>query len=429
MFLTNDSNITPKIAPRLAIYSQDGFGLGHMRRTSAIATHLLARCPEGSALTLSDSPLGQFFPIAANHDYLKLPSIVKDGPGKWRPARLPLSFHQVQEMRKDLIATATTHFKPDIFLVDHMPHGSMGELLPTLKMLKRNQPETKIVLGLRDILDAPTVVEERWHQEGAYAAVEEFYDCVLVYGMHQIFDMVTQYRFPSAIRKRFQYCGYICPPITTRKQLYIDQHADQSEKKRIVVMAGGGADAYPMMAGVLDALPAVLSELPCHTLLITGPFMPDEDRSELQRRASNLPVSVVTSVEDTYSFIRHADLIIAMAGYNTSVEILQSNRPAILIPRRGPSAEQRMRANFFAEKQWVSMVDPDHLNDNRLGAVILANLNRTSGPDLPIKPDLEGITESANQLLALMPPPLHLNGQPYTNGRSYLNSMEHKAAA
>jgi predicted glycosyltransferase len=99
MFMANGFESNIAVAPRLAIYSQDGFGLGHMRRTSAIAAQLLGICPAGCALTLSDSPLGQFFPIAANHDYLKLPSIVKEGPGKWRPARLPLSFQVVQEMR------------------------------------------------------------------------------------------------------------------------------------------------------------------------------------------------------------------------------------------------------------------------------------------------------------------------------------------
>jgi predicted glycosyltransferase len=53
------------------------------------------------------------------------------------------------------------HFQPDILLVDHMPHGAMGELLPALAALKAAHAKTKIVLGLRVILDAPGIVQHR----------------------------------------------------------------------------------------------------------------------------------------------------------------------------------------------------------------------------------------------------------------------------
>jgi len=69
---------------RIAIYSQDGFGLGHMQRTCSIAWEIYRLRPEASILTFSDSQLGQFFPISPHHDYIKLPSIAKDSPGKWQ---------------------------------------------------------------------------------------------------------------------------------------------------------------------------------------------------------------------------------------------------------------------------------------------------------------------------------------------------------
>ena len=36
---------------------------------------------DGSVLTISDSPLGTLLRDVPNHDYLKLPAIVKAGPG------------------------------------------------------------------------------------------------------------------------------------------------------------------------------------------------------------------------------------------------------------------------------------------------------------------------------------------------------------
>lgn len=405
--MNSTNGITPHraTAPRLLIYSQDGLGLGHMRRTSAIASYLLDICADGCALTLSDSPLGQFFPTAVNHDYLKLPSIIKDGPGQWRPTRLPLAFSRIQQMRQELILTAAVHFQPNLVLVDHMPHGTLGELLPMLKVLRYQHPTTKIVLGLRDILDAPQVVTERWQMEGAYSALEEFYDMVLIYGMREIFDMGIHYHFPQTVSRRFRYCGYVCPPHTTRKQQALPDTVNRDPSvgtKVIVVMAGGGADAYPMMSATLDALPQVCADQNCHCLLITGPFMPPELRLDLQQRAAKLPSTVLPSVEDTYSYLQRADLIIAMAGYNTTVEILQTGKRAILIPRRGPSAEQRMRAQLFAGEQWVTMRDPDDINIASFAAQIVAHLNQVERPVLQSTPDLQGVEQSTHYLLSLL---------------------------
>ena len=93
---------TDPSAPRLLIYSQDGLGLGHLRRTTLLAGEFLAACPEGSVLTISDSPLGQFFSAAAGHDYLKLPSIRKvRAGGLAHRSSLSSPFQDVLELRRE----------------------------------------------------------------------------------------------------------------------------------------------------------------------------------------------------------------------------------------------------------------------------------------------------------------------------------------
>ena len=66
---------------RIAIYSQDGFGRGHMQRTCSRAWEIYHLRAEASILTFSDSQLSQFFPISPHHNNIKLPSIAKDSPG------------------------------------------------------------------------------------------------------------------------------------------------------------------------------------------------------------------------------------------------------------------------------------------------------------------------------------------------------------
>lgn len=391
--------------PHVVIYSQDGLGLGHMRRTSSIVCQFLKIMPDASALTLSDSQLGQFFGLVRNHDYIKLPSIVKDGPGAWRASNLPLSFPDVHVMRREIISSTLLSFMPDIILVDHMPHGAMGELIPAFEALKAAGACTKIILGLRDILDDPDVIQERWMLEGAYEALHRYYDQILVYGMRDVFDVAAQYQFPSEIAEKVHYCGYVCTPAKPRYAEKVRSQSlpkEQANTKLIVSMAGGGADAYPMMSALLEAFPAVQAQQPSVLVLITGPFMPPVLRHDLETRARGLPVKVKMSVNDSLSYLKAADLIVAMAGYNTTIEILSSGKRAILIPRAGPSAEQRTRARLFSERGWVEFINPEELDPINVAGRIVASLHGQPALAARSVPNLGGVSDAAEHLLTIL---------------------------
>ena len=335
-------------------------------------------------LTISDSPLGRFFEHAPRQDYLKLPSLVKSGPGSWDPLSLPIPTDEILALRRSLIMCAATSFQPDILLVDHMPHGARGELLPTLDAL--GKAGTKLVLGLRDILDAPHVVRRRWRAEGAYAAVEEHYDLALVYGSRAVFDVARRYSWSAAAAEVLEYCGYVCAPLDDHRSKPVRVQVLPGEGRLVVAMAGGGADAYPLMLALLDGLDRVRASEPCALIIITGPFMPVAQRRDLAMRAQGLPVKVRTSVKDMPSYIAAADVVVSMAGYNTTAEVLRMGKPAVLVPRVGPSAEQRMRARLFAERGWVQLVDPDDLSPSTIADAVLHALappaRRTDSPDL-----------------------------------------------
>lgn len=406
-------------SPRLMVYSQDGLGLGHQRRTSLLADEFLRADPGGSVLTLSDSPIGRFFDTRSGHDYMKLPSIRKIGPGNWSPVTLSMPFADVLALRKQVIRTAALTFGPDVLLVDHMPHGAMGELVPTLEALEHTG--TRVVLGLRDILDAPATVRRRWRLEGALEAVERYFDDVLVYGSRDVFDVATEYAWPAHLAGRLRYCGYVCaPPSSTGarevRRRYLESHqADHL----VVAMAGGGADAYPLFEALLRATPYLRDTRRIVVVLVTGPFLPEDERARLGRLAAELPVDVVPVVNDSASYLAAADLVVAMAGYNTTAEILSLGANALLVPRPGPSAEQQMRAGSFASRGWVRWVRPDALSAQTLAAAVAEALD--AGPAaVSSGPDLFGRQRAASHLLngwsnhdgeALAPAPLDATAQ------------------
>jgi predicted glycosyltransferase len=387
---------------RLLIYTQDGLGLGHLRRTSAIAGAVSAAVPGTAVLLVADSPAAGFFGAVRDLDHLKLPSILKVGPGDWRPVSLPVGFGDVQVLRRELLRTAVLGFRPDLLLVDHMPHGAMGELVPALATLRAVGARTRVVLGLRDILDAPEVVRRRWLAEGAMDALDRYYDRVLVYGRRDVFDVAEQYGFPPGVTARLHYTGYLCATSPARLPR---PGRGKDGRAQIVAMVGGGADGYELLRTVLEALPAVDAVRPCSATLLTGPFMPKASRQDLERRAKHLPARVRESVRDLPPLVAAADVAVAMAGYNSSVEVLVAGTPTVLVPRAGPSAEQRTRARLFAERGWVRTIEPERLDQAALADAVLDCLAAGRRSEPAERPDVGGLPVVVEHLRSLLAAP------------------------
>ena len=208
-----------------------------------------------------------------------------------------------------------------------------------------------MVLGLQDILDAPATVRQRWHLEGAFEAVERHYDDVLVYGSREVFDVATvrvacpdQQQAPVLRLRLLVRSGDLAHPSAAPIP------ARRPDASLVVAMAGGGADGQQLFETLVRAVPQVLSSKNCVLLVVTGPFLPAAERARLRELAKGLPIVVRASVPDSLNYLNAADLVVAMAGYNTTAEILSLGRRALLVPRSGPSAEQRLRASSFAAR-------------------------------------------------------------------------------
>jgi predicted glycosyltransferase len=310
---------------------------------------------------------------------------------------MALPFADVLELRKEIIRSTVLTYRPDVLLVDHMPHGAMGELVPTLEALDARGVRT--VLGLRDILDAPETVRRRWHLEGAFEVLRRHFDDIFVYGSQDVFDVAAQYAWDPEIDRMLSYCGYVCSPASALPTEPIRQSylGDDADAELIVAMAGGGADAYPLFDALLEAVPVLTAERRREVVVVTGPFLPAELVADLQTRAQGLPVHLVTSVQDSLSHMAAADLIVAMGGYNTTAEILSVGKPALLVPRAGPSAEQTMRVSRFAERGWIHWLPPELLSPQALAAGMDAAL--TSPPQSKTgAPDLDGRVRAAELL-------------------------------
>jgi predicted glycosyltransferase len=383
---------------RILMYSQDSYGLGHLRRATNFANALVAERPDLSVLLVVDSPVAPFFDLQERIDFLKLPTVVKVEAGVFRPGRLLTDYGLVKAIRSRVNREVLARFRPDLILVDHMPGGANGELVPALRLLRSLEYPTRIVLGVRDILDDPAVTCASWQREGFYDTLRRFYDDVLIYGSPDVFPTAQRYQIEAALPGHVRYCGYVCNLEPVKEPDYVRARLDIGGEPIIVVMAGGGADAFRLMKTYLEALPLVNGELHATTVMVTGPFMPDEQRKWIRDHAAERGVQVRTSVSDSLTQINAAALVVSMAGYNTVSEILRFRKRAILVPRLGPSAEQRMRASIFSQRGLVTAIDPRELSAPRLAAAIVDTLSRPAPSPLQL-PAINGVTAVTRTLL------------------------------
>jgi len=378
-------------------YSHDGFGLGHLRRNTTIASVLARQIPDSSVLMLIGCPSGAVFKLPTGVDFIKLPSVIKRNTGVWLPLRLRIGLEKTKALRVATIQEAVRIFRPQVLLVDHVPVGIWGELFPSLQMLKRRSDTPTIVLGLRDILDAPEVTRALWQREGTYEAIRRYYDEIFIYGRKEIFDTGAQYGLDGEFAPKLRYVGYVCEhePYKARSEMRTEL---QVENKLLVVTGGGGADAFPMMLECMKALRLVGANSGLEAIFITGPLMEGGQREHLRQLAKGLNARVLVHVEDHLSHMNAADLVVTMAGYNSLYQLLRLRKKGLVIPRSGPSAEQQTRARLFAERGLVDVIQPGELSPKKIAEKFMHGLEQTDDPLYGPTIDTNGSRRAAERL-------------------------------
>src|SRR3712207_6922237 len=84
---------------RVMIYSHDTFGLGHLRRSRAIANALVEERPGVSILIISGSPVIGSFEFGSGVDYLRIPGVTKLPDGNYRSLNLNVSIDEAVRLR------------------------------------------------------------------------------------------------------------------------------------------------------------------------------------------------------------------------------------------------------------------------------------------------------------------------------------------
>ena len=389
---------------RAMFYCHDTYGLGHLRRTMALADHVRVKIPGMSQLIVTGSPIAHAFEYPAATDYVKLPSVTKNGDGEYIGLSLSSSFASIRDMRSDILLSAAKHFQPDFFIVDHAPAGLDGEAIATLRYLRRHSPATKLIVGLRDIIDEAPKVRRSWAREGIHELLDDLYDLILVYGHRHVYDVVEEYGLSDSAARKTRFVGYLGRGQGSISAADVRATLPMQTDKLVVVTAGGGKDGQELLDTMVRGMaqPGRSEEEDFDLLVIGGPLMADEDRTRLRDLlGTRSAVHFLDFTDQMTSYIGAADVVVSMGGYNSVCEILSAGRPAIIVPRVTPRKEQLIRAEILNHRGIVRMIHPDELTPVRLLDATRGLLNGTETVAKPVP--MDGLTNFVVALRSLMP--------------------------
>lgn len=373
---------------RVLIYSHDTFGLGHLRRCRTLAHALVERHRDMSVLIISGSPIIGSFDFRSRVDFVRIPGVIKLRDGQYTSLNLPMGIEETLKIRAEIIQHTARIFDPDIFIVDKEPLGLRGEVLETMKMLKARG--TRLVLGLRDVMDEPSALAPEWERKNVMPALRTLFDQIWVYGLPQFCDPLEGIALPDRVRRKVVYTGYL--PRFPAEAALEQQLPEITQRPFLLVTPGGGGDGEGLIEWVLRAYESQ-ELLPYPALLVLGPFMQRERRVEFLGRVARLPrVEAITFDAHMEHLVQNAVGVVAMGGYNTFCEILSLDKRAIIVPRKRPRMEQYIRAHRADELGLVRMLEDDGSYDPAVMASALRNLPRQPLPsDVVIPGLLEGL--------------------------------------
>jgi predicted glycosyltransferase len=300
--------------------------------------------------------------------------MLKAADGSYRAEKS--SFEDAVSERARIFQALIKEERPAVVVVDRHPYGTAGELRAGLDLARWQG--AAIVLGLRDVLDEPSIVREELNGLG-WADVESVYDDILIYGARHFLDHEAEYGLSLPMR----YCGWVVRTPAPRPM----------DRNLLVVAAGGGGDG----AAIFELGAQLLAHRPeLFGLFALGPYAVDDAVRRLDRLVAGRG-RIVDPSDACVRWFSRAGAILCMSGYNSTLEALVAGHRPILMPRRHPRSEQTIRAERLST---LGLADVVHAAADPVEVATLLHHSRAlpAGALADAGIDLDGAATAARRL-------------------------------
>jgi len=308
-------------------------------------------------------------------------------------ARSDTAVDKIKAERRRRLLALFEREKPDCFLVELYPFGRKAfrfELDPVLQQLHAHRPERcRVVCSVRDILvEKP---DARKHESRAVQTLNRYFDAVLVHADPRLAQLNETFEQFADIKIPVVYTGYIAPRPAAGEGAKIRRRLGLAADEALVIAsAGSGSVGAGLLQAVIQAF-ARLEARQRRLLVFSGPFVEPRQFKRLQQLAGS-GVLVEKFSPDFLSYLAAADLSVSLAGYNTTMNLLVTGVPALVLPF-DQNREQRLRAMRLDRLGALTLLEAQDLRPGRLAALMDEKLSRQR--PAPVTMDLDGAARTA----------------------------------
>jgi predicted glycosyltransferase len=382
----------------VVLYCQHVLGIGHFCRSLELARafrrHRLLLVTGGPRVDVA---------MPEHVTEYRLPPLEMD-PGFTTlfPAERAESLAEVQKERRTRLFSLFARRSVDLFVVELYPFGRRQfgfELLPVLEGIRGGELGVpRVVCSLRDILVEKK--NQETYESRVLDLLNRYFHALLVHADPSVVSLDETFRRGAEIEIPLAYTGFVTPrpPEGSRERLRRRLGLGSGDRL-LVASVGGGRVGAPLLQAVLNAYGLMARRRHLSLFLFTGPYMDESDAASLAARGKSLPgVQVERFTGEFLSFLAAADLSVSMAGYNTCMNLLAAEVPALVWPF-AQNREQRLRAERLAGLGALRVLNDGDLEPGRLAVLMEeAMASETGGPRDAV--NLDGAAESVRWLEA-----------------------------
>jgi predicted glycosyltransferase len=381
--------------PRLLFYCQHSVGLGHLVRSVHLADGL---AQDFDVTFLNGGPWPPDLPQPATLEIVHLPALGLAADYSLVSRDERFTVEAAVELRRSMVVQCFRDTAPDVVLIELFPFGRKkfaSELMPLLEAARSAHPAPFVACSLRDIL-VGSRRDQQGHDDRASRVTNEYFDAVLVHADARFATLEETFHPTVPLRVPVHYTGFVRGPLDRERA------PARQRERRVLVSAGGGMVGAPLFRVAAEAHPRLRDDLGLRTLIVTGPFLPEPDVDDLRRRAAETTgLEVVRYVPDLGAEMAASAVSLSQAGYNTTMDILGSGTPAVVVPYgEGREDEQAARARRLAGLGALRVLDADRLSARTFLDAVRDALDWTP---LPVPLELDGRTRTSELLRTLRP--------------------------
>lgn len=358
------------LRPVVLFYCQHSLGMGHLVRSMALAAGLADRF---RVVFLNGGPMPRGINLPEQVEVIDLPPLGIDSDGRLVSRDRRRTVDRAREIRRKIILETFDSLRPQIVLVELFPFGRKkfaDELMPLLYAASNRDPlPSLVVCSLRDILVGKRDDQQK-HDERAVTVANNYFDAILVHSDPAFARLEESFHALSKLATPVHYTGYVSPERNAGSEPNPVRH------RRVVVSAGGGMVGHALFQTAIEAH-ELMREDDLEMKLIAGPFLPEGPWQSLRRAVRGKPgLQLIRCVPDLREEMQRAAVSVSQCGYNTSLDILQSGVPALVVPfAEGSEDEQTKRAERLEQIGAVRTLDHRQMNAIRLAGEIRSLLN------------------------------------------------------